>query len=126
MSIILYFSLGDVVGQLTAALPTCPGGTFTFNCTVFGNMSGVNTWRVDGSECILLHASTFSSLCGQNDDFVARPGTGFGANTTFFSSTLRGTADPALDGILVECFGPGNNVHPDNMVGNSTLQILGQ
>ena len=127
MSIILYFSPGDVVGQFTAALPACPFSTFTFSCTVFGNMSGVSTWRMGGSaECTLLHTSAFSSICGQNDAFMARPGTGFGTNTTFFSSTLRGNANPALDGTLVECFGPGNNVHPENRVGNSTLQILGQ
>ena len=98
-----------------------------FNCTVVGNMSGITTWRVGGtSECHLLHRSTSSSLCGPSDTFTARPGREFGMNdATSFSSTLRGTADSALNGTLVECFGPANNVDPENMVGSSTLRILG-
>ena len=90
-------------------------------------MSGITTWRVGGtSECHLLHRSTSSSLCGPSDAFTARPGREFGMNdATSFSSTLRGTADSALNGTLVECFGPANNVDPENMVGSSTLRILG-
>ena len=90
-------------------------------------MGGITTWRVGGtSECPLLHRSTSSSLCGPSDAFTARPGREFGMNdATSFSSTLRGTADSALNGTLVECFGPANNVDPENMVGSSTLRILG-
>ena len=46
-------------------------------------------------------------------------------DATSFTSTLSGTADSALNGTLVECFGPANNVDPENMVGSSTLRILG-
>ena len=45
---------------------------------------------------------------------------------TFFSSTLNGTATPTLNGTLVECFGPANNIDPGDRVGSSTIQILGQ
>ena len=124
---ILYFISGDVSAQLTAAPPTCPGDTFSFRCTVTGDMRGITTWRVGGrSECNLLHRSNSSSICGTSDDLTARPGTGFGTSATFFSSTLSATATPALNGTLVECFGPANNVDPGNRVGSSTLQILGQ
>ena len=47
-------------------------------------------------------------------------------NATSFTSTLSGTADPALNGTLVECFGPNNNVEPENKIDEGTLQILGK
>ena len=121
------YSPGDVTAQFTAAPPTCPGDTFTFRCNVTGDMSGFTTWRVGGnSECNLLHRSTSFSICGLSDAFTASFGTGFGTSATSFSSTLSGTATPALNGTLVECFGPANNVDPGNRVSSSTLQILGQ
>ena len=43
-----------------------------------------------------------------------------------YSSTLSGTANSTLDGTLVECFGPGLDKSIENMVGNITLQTLGQ
>ena len=122
-------SPGDVAGQLTPPSPTCPGDMFTFICNVTGNMSGKTTWRVGGSsECNALthRAPSSSSPCGLSNAFIARPGAGFGTNGPFFKSTLSGTAIPALDGTLVECFGPANSVDPDNRVGGSTLQIVGQ
>ena len=119
--------LGDVAGQFTAAPPTCPGDTFTFRCTVGGDSNGFTTWRVDrSSECPLVHRSSFSSICGPDNAFTARPGTGFGTSATSFSSTLSDTATIVLNGTLVECFGPANNVDPGNRVGNNTLQIIGQ
>ena len=54
------------------------------------------------------------------------PGTGYGTSASLFSSTLSGTADPALNGTLVECFGPANNVDPENKIDEGTLQILGK
>ena len=56
------------------------------------------------------------------------PGAGFGPGTTAtsFTSTLSGTAAPALNGTLVECFGPANDVDPGNLVGNSNLKIVGE
>jgi len=128
MYVCIKCSPGDVAVQFTAAPPTCPGDTFTFRCTVTGDMSGLTIWRVNGSSslCILSHTSTSSTTCGPNNDFRAIPGTGFGSNTTFYSSTLSGTATLAMDGTLVECFGPANNVDSENRVGGSTLQILGQ
>ena len=124
----MYFSPGDVAGQFTAAPPTCPGDTFTFRCTVTGEMNGITIWRVGGgiSECSLTHRSTSDDTCGTNDAFTATPRTGFARSATSFSSTLSGTATPALDGKLVECFGPGNNVDPSNRVSGSTLHIIGQ
>ena len=78
------------------------------------------------TECTLAHTSTSSSsACGPNSALTARPGNGFGTSGPSFTSTLSGTATPALDGTLVECFGQANNVDPENRVGNSTLQILG-
>jgi len=54
-------------------------------------------------------------------------GIGFGLNdANSFSSTLSGTATSTLDSTLVECFGPDANIDTENMIGNSTLQILGQ
>ena len=122
---LLYLFFPDVAGQFTAAPPTCPGDTFTFRCTVTGDMSGRTIWKV-GNECTLAHTSTSSSSpCGPNSALTARPGTGFGTNGPSYSSTLSGIATPALSGTLVECFGQANNVDPDNRVGNSTIQILG-
>ena len=115
-------------GQFIAAPPTCPGGTFNFTCTVTGDMSEFTTWRVNGSsECPLIHASPTSfTVCGSGDAFKARFGTGFGTSATSYSSTLSGTATPALNGTLVECFGPANNVNPENRVDMSILKVLGQ
>ena len=125
--IFLYFSLGAVTGQFTAASQTCPGDSFTFQCTVTGNISGLTIWRVGGrNECALVHTTT-TPICGPTNFFTARSKTGFGtSDATFFTSTLSGTANPALNGTLVECFGPNNNVDPGNLVGGSTLQIRGQ
>ena len=119
---------GGVIAQLTAAPPTCPGDTFTFRCTVTGDISGITTWKVGGStECILVHRTTSpNSPCGPSNAFRARGGAGFGTSGPTYLSTLSGTATPALDGTLVECFGPANNVDPGNRVGGNTLQILGQ
>ena len=124
----LYLSPGDVAGQFTGAPPTCPGDGFTFSCTVTGNMSGFTIWRVNrSSECPLSHISTTSStICGPSNAFTAKPGTGYGTSGTSFTSTLSGTADPALNGILIECFGPANNVDPGNRIDEGTLQILGK
>ena len=120
-------STGDVAGKFTAASPICPGDTFTFTCTVTGDMSGETTWSVGGSsECILVHIFTSSSICGPSDVFTATPGIGFGTSATSFTSTLSGTATSAVNGTLVECFGPAKNVDPGNRVGGDTLQILGQ
>lgn len=92
-------------------------------------MTGFTNWRVGGSsECPLIHSSnSSSSRCGPRDVFTARAGTGFGSGTsaTSFTSTLSGTADPRLNGILVECFGPANNVDSSNRVGGSNLYITG-
>ena len=76
--------------------------------------------------CALVHRVTNIVICGPGNAFTATPGAGFGTNGPTFTSTLSGTADPALKGTLVECFGPANNVNPGNMVGSSTLQIIGQ
>ena len=78
-------------------------------------------------ECNLWHRSISTSLCGPSDSFTARPGAGFGTgDATSYSSILSGTASPALDGTLVECFGPANNVYPGNKINGSTLQMLGK
>ena len=122
------FSPDDVAGQFTAAPPTCPGDTFTFRCTVTGDMSGFTIWRVNGSSvCILLHSTIgFSASCGSSSAFIVTTGTGFGTSATFYTSTLSGTATSELNGTLVECFGPGLARDANNRVGTSTLQILGQ
>ena len=120
---------GDVAGQLTPAPPTCTEDTFTFTCTVAGDFNGFTIWRVGRSsdnECALVHRVTNLVTCGQGITFSATPRDGFGTDGPTFTSTLSGTADPALNGTLVECFGPANNVNPGNMIGSSTLQILGQ
>ena len=89
-------------------------------------MSGHTIWKVNGStECPLLHRSkTSSTVCHPSNAFTAMPGSGYTTNATSFTSTLSGTADPALDGTLVECFGPNNNVQPKNKIDEGTLQIL--
>ena len=123
------YTLGDVVGQFTAAPPTCPSGTMSFTCTVTGDSDGVTIWRVNGSsECLLSHNTEgATSTCGPDSAFTARGVTGFGTTSaTSYSSTLSGTATSALDDTLVECFGPALSRQPGNMVGNSTLQILGK
>ena len=91
-------------------------------------MNGITIWRVGGSsECTLAHRSAGNNArCGPQNAFTATPGSGFGTSATSYSSTLSGTATPTLNGTLVECFGPGVTRDADNMVGNSTLQILGQ
>ena len=120
---------GDVAGQLTAAPPTCPGDTFTFRCTVTGDMNGIMIWKLGGSnECSLVHnTASASGPCGQSGSpFTVTPETGFGTSATSFSSTLNGTATLELNGTLVECFGPAFSRETGNMVGNGTLETLGQ
>jgi len=123
----LYISPGDVAGQFTAPPPTCPGDTFTFTCTVSGDVNGVTVWRVGSgtSDCFLGHSdASASSSCGPGSAFMAAAGTGFGDNVTSFTATLTGTATPTLDGTRVQCF-PGLNRDPGNEVGDSNLQIIG-
>ena len=124
-----FFCIGNVTGQLTGG-PACPGDTFTFNCTVTGDRNGYTVWKVNNNDslrCALVHRSTSSTLCRPEGAFTARPGIGFGISTaTSFSSTLSGTANLKLNGTLVECYGPDNNVDQGNKIGDSTLQILGQ
>ena len=91
-------------------------------------MSGMNAithWRVNGSRdlCILSQISTNTDVCGPNNAFTASP---VSENATFFLSTLNGTADPELDGILVECFGPNSSLSIDDRVGERPIQIVGQ
>ena len=76
-----------------------------------------------GSECFLLHNNpSDTDVCGSGSVFTAR----FDATSAnSFSSTLSGTATLALDGTLVECFGPVFSRDAGNMVGNSTLRIVG-
>jgi len=127
-----HFSPGNVAGQLTTPPLTCPGNTFTLRCTVTGNVNGFTIWRVGASSnlCPLLHMSTSTIICmpiGTSNAFAAEPGSNFGTTATSYSSTLSGTATPDLDGTLVECFGPTYNVtDPRNMVGNSTIKIIGK
>ena len=124
---VFYLPPGNVAGQFTPAPPTCPGDTFTFRCTVVGDMRGITNWRASGSsECSLIHRSTSSSICGPSDSFIARSGSGFGTSGPSYTSTLSGTATPALNSTLVECFGPANNVDPANRIGASLLWVLGQ
>ena len=125
----LYFSPGDVAGQFIPALPACSGSTLTFRCTVAG--SGTTLWRVNGSSnlCTLVHLSTSADTCGPSeriDTFTAIPETGFGVSGPSYSSTLSGTASSALDGTLVECFGPARSLDSGNRVGSSAIQVLGQ
>ena len=120
---------GGVAGQFTAAPPTCPGDTFTFRCTVTG--SGTTLWRVNGSSnmCALAHVSIGDASCGATEEshaFIAAPGIGFETGGPSYSSTLSGTATPAIDGTLVECFGPDSNINePGNRVGMSAILIVG-
>ena len=117
----------DVAGQFTAAPPTCSGSTFTFRCTVTGDMNGVTIWRVGGnSECPLPHRSNSSSICGPSNVFTARSSTGFGTSATSYSSTLSGTATPALDGTMVECFQQAASLDPQSIINGTTLTLLGQ
>ena len=78
------------------------------------------------SECSLTHRSTSDDTCGTNDAFIATPHTGFARNASSFLSTLSGTGNLTLNGTLIECFGPANNLDLGNMVGSSILQIIGQ
>ena len=129
--ILTVISLGDVTGQFTAAPPTCPGETFTFRCTVTGNQTGLTIWRVNSREgesnrCNMIHRTLSSPICGPGNVFAAISGAGFGTSGPSYLSTLSGTATPSMDGTLIECFGPANSVDPDNNIGYSTLQIVGQ
>ena len=79
------------------------------------------------TECSLLHSTASAPrICGSTSVFTVTPGTEFGTGATSYSSTLSGTATLALNGTLVECFGPALSREPENRVGNSTLQIIGQ
>ena len=123
-------SSGAVAGQFTPAPPTCPDNTFNFTCNVTGDMNGTTTWRVGGSsECHLVHRTgPLTSICGPDNNFTANSGAGFDSGTpaTYFTSTLSGTAYPALNGTLVECFGPANNVTLEDLIGEDILKLKGQ
>ena len=88
----------------------------------------VTTWRVGwSSECPLLHGGTAPSVCGPGNHFTATPETGFGTSATSFSSSLNVTATPALNGTLIECFGPGSGGGDrGNRVGDSAIHVVGQ
>ena len=122
-----HFLLGDVTAQFIAAPPTCPGDSLIFNCTV-GNKDGITVWRVGGrSECALVHSTQSDpQSCGSGSPFIVSTGTGFGTNATFFTSILKATAIPTLNGTLVECFGPVFSRGAGNLVGYSILQIFGE
>ena len=78
------------------------------------------------SECSLVHnTASAAGPCGSGGPYTVTTGTGFGTGATSFTSTLSGTATSALNGILVECFGPSFSRDAGNKVGKSTLQILG-
>ena len=117
-------STGNTDGQLIAAPPTCPGDTFTFSCNVTGDSNGDTLWRAGGGgACLLEHMNTGDSdTCGPGDVFTAMLES---TSPTSFPSTLSGTATAALDGTLVECFGPLLSTDAGNRVGNHTLQIVG-
>ena len=79
------------------------------------------------SECSLVHNTADDpGPCGSGSPFTVTTGTGFGTSATSFRSTLSGTATTILNGTWVECFGPALSREAENVVGNSTLQIVGQ
>ena len=129
----VYILSGGVTGQFTAPPSTCPGGTFTFRCTVGGAMTGTTVWRVNGSSSsstnlyALSHLATgAANTCmpsGASHPFTATPESGFGSSGPF-TSTLSAPADPVLDGTLVECF--DSTLDSENRVGKYTIQIVGQ
>ena len=125
---LIYLAQGGAAGHFTGAASVCPGDTVTFRCTAVGDMNGITIWRVGGSnECTLLHSTASVPIpCGTDSPFTVRTQNGFGTGATSYSSTLSGTATFALNGTLVECFGPFFSRDAHNMVGNSTLQISGQ
>ena len=121
-----HLSPGDVGGQFTPPSPSCPRDPFTFRCTVTGDSNGVTIWRVGGSsDCVLIHTNpNDTDACGPGGVFEARFST---TTATSFTSTLScGMTPIELDGMLVECFGPTLSRDVGNMVGSSTLQIVGQ
>ena len=122
-----YISLGIVAGQFIPSPPACLRSTFTFSCTVTGDLSGITIWRVGGSsECILPHTTaSISASCGPGSAFTAMSRTGFGTSGPFFSSLLSGIATSTLNGTQVQCFGPGLGRDVRNRVGGSTLQLSG-
>jgi len=125
----LLLSADAAAGQFTTAPPTCPGDTIIYNCTVAGAFRMFTTWKVGGSsDCSLVHSSSsVTSTCGAGNGFRARAGTGFGTIAASFSSTLSVTATPALNGTLIECFGPGSlGGDLGNRVGDSVIRVLGQ
>ena len=76
--------------------------------------------------CTLSHFSTGDASCGPIEGsraFTAAPGIGFGTGGPSFSSSLSG---PALDGTVVECFGPDATLDSENRVGDGTIQTIGQ
>ena len=119
---------GDVIAQLTAAPPTCPGNIFTFRCNVTGDRNGITIWRVNGSsECLLSHNTAgTTSTCGPGSAFTAIGVTGFGTSAFYFVSTMSVMASPTLNDTLVECFGPTFSRKDGNIVGRSTLQLTCQ
>ena len=124
----LYLSTDDAAAQFSAAPPICPGAASTFSCNVGGDITSITTWRVGGSsECSLLHRNAGDTdTCGPGNVFMATAGTGFGTAAILFSSTLSVTATPALNGTLIECFGPGSGGDLGNRVGSSMIHVLGQ
>ena len=79
------------------------------------------------TECSLTHSTVDGPRpCRTGSPFTVTTGTGFGTSSTSFSSTLSGTATPALDDTLVECFGPGLARDATNTVGKNMFQTLSQ
>ena len=81
----------------------------------------------DDQVCALPHSTANDPHpCWEDSPFTVTYGPEFGTNATFFTSVLGGTVTPALEGTLVECFGPAYSRTVDHIVGNSTLQVVGK
>ena len=78
-------------------------------------------------ECSLIHSTVDGPRpCGPDSPFTVKTGIGFGTSATSYSSTLSGNATSALNGTLVECFGPDLDRDAANTVGKNIFQILSQ
>ena len=106
----------------------------SLTCKIFNNdNSGYTIFEYtslrDGTkgECVLFHSFITNCRFKLNGKlFKARSDPGFGKDTTSrnFTASLNFEATRNLNGGIVKCFGPENNVNDNNLVASWHIQII--
>lgn len=113
----IYILLIGCCSTFVPALPTCPGNTAMFQCTVNAPGNPVIQWNVTGFDvCLLSRVSSPETTCGLFN--AKRTGT----TGSCFSSILTVIATNELNGTSVQC----QLSHETSPVGSAKLNVIGK